>query len=204
MGGRVVELKGDAATADDYAALADLMILAAAGYVSPEAEDMLGEALQRDGRHPTARFYAGLLNAQTGRPDTAFEIWEPLMRESDPSAPWVAVIRNQLPEIAMRAGIDYTLPPLTRGPSVEDMAAAQDMSPEDRAAMIENMVEGLADRLANEGGGPQEWAQLIRALGVLGRTEQAIEVWTEAQNVFADPATRAPIDAAARAAGLLE
>ena len=71
--------------------------------------------------------------------------------------------------------------------------------------MINAMVAGLADRLANEGGTPQEWAQLISAYGVLGEIEKADLVWTEAQSVFAaTPEALAPITAAARAAGITE
>ena len=46
------------------------------------------------------------------------------------------------------------------------------------------MVERLGNRLATEGGSPQEWAQLLGALGVLGETDRAREIWTEAQGVF--------------------
>jgi cytochrome c-type biogenesis protein CcmH len=60
------------------------------------------------------------------------------------------------------------------------------MAPEDRAAMIEGMVAGLADRLATEGGPPEDWARLITAFGVLGRREQAQAVYDEALTVFAD------------------
>ena len=43
---KVIELSGDSATADTYADLAEMMILAAGGYVSPEAEQALIEALE--------------------------------------------------------------------------------------------------------------------------------------------------------------
>ena len=87
---RVVELRG---TANDYADYADLLILAAGGYVSPEAEEALLQALNRDSSNGAARYYAGLLAAQTGRPDQAFNLWRPLLEESQPDAPWVGPIR---------------------------------------------------------------------------------------------------------------
>jgi cytochrome c-type biogenesis protein CcmH len=64
------------------------------------------------------------------------------------------------------------------------MAAAQDMSPEDRQAMIRSMVEGLNDRLATEGGTAQEWARLITALGNLGETDRAKAIFAEALTRF--------------------
>ena len=46
---------------------------------------------------------------------------------------------------------------------------AAQMSPEDRQAMIENMVDGLAARLYENGGTPDEWARLIRSRRNLGQ-----------------------------------
>lgn len=70
----VIDLSGAGVTAEDHAALADTMILATGGYVSPEAEDALVRALELDPRNGTARFYMGLMWAQTGRPDEAFRL----------------------------------------------------------------------------------------------------------------------------------
>lgn len=202
---RVVALKGDAATADDFADLADLMVLAAGGFVSPEAEDVLRETLDRDPANGTARYYSGLLAAQTGRPDVAFRVWRALLAASPADAPWVAPIRAQIEPLSEIAGVDYVLPPLAdapAGPTAADIAAAEDMSPEGRMQMIRGMVDGLGERLATEGGPPEDWARLIRALGVLGRRDQAAAVWQEAQQVFPDDITRVPILRAARDAGV--
>lgn len=201
---RVAELSG---RASDYADLADLMILAAGGYVSPEAEAALGQALNRDPGNGTARYYAGLLAAQIGRPDQAFALWRVLLEESEPNDPWVAPIRDQLPEVASLSGERYQLPPLADlpGPTADDVAAAMDMAPEDRAAMIEGMVEGLAQRLATDGGPAADWARLIGALSVLGRQEEAAAIAAEARTVFADSeAALEIIDAARAQAGISE
>jgi len=50
--------------------------------------------------------------------------------------------------------------------------------------MIQSMVTSLSNRLANEGGTVNEWARLIRALGVLGETANASKIWKEAQTIF--------------------
>ena len=71
--------------------------------------------------------------------------------------------------------------------------------------MINAMVAGLADRLANEGGTPQEWAQLISAYGVLGDLDKAQVIWDEAKTTFAEtPDALAAVAEAARGAGLKE
>ena len=207
---KVIELNGDKATAEDFATFADLMILAAGGYVSPQAEAALVQALDRDPKNGTARYYAGLMYAQTGRPDITFQYWRPLLESSNPDAPWVAPIRAQIEEVAMRAGVDYRPPapdggPALRGPNAADMAAAADMTPEERMEMIRGMVEGLSERLATEGGSPAEWARLVNALGTLGETDRAAAIWAEAQQVFADnPEALATVRASAERVGVAE
>jgi cytochrome c-type biogenesis protein CcmH len=204
---QVIAIKGAAATGEDYAALGEMMILAAGGYVSPEAETELVKALQLDPLNGTAAYYAGLMFVQTGRPDRAFGLWAPLLDRSSPSDPWFEPLGAQIGAIAAEAGVEYT--PLATatapGPSGEDVAAAAEMSPEDRQAMIRSMVAQLNDRLATEGGTAEEWARLIGAYGVLGETDRAREIWTEAQARFADkPDDLAEVRAAAIRAGVAE
>lgn len=182
---QVIDLKARDATADDYARLADLYVMATGGYVSPEAELAAGEALARDRKNGTARFYIGLMWAQTGRPDHAFGFWRALLEEGPEDAPWIAPIREQIAALAAAAGVDYTPPAALKGPSAGDVAAASEMSAGDRAEMIKGMVAQLSDRLYSEGGSPEEWARLITSLGVLGEKDKAKEAWGKAQAAFA-------------------
>lgn len=48
---------------------------------------------------------------------------------------------------------------------------AANMAPEDRQAMIENMVAGLAARIYENGGSEEEWTRLIRSRQQLGQSE---------------------------------
>ncbi|WP_118134857.1 c-type cytochrome biogenesis protein CcmI [Oceanicella sp. SM1341] len=216
---RVVELAGDRASVREYADLAELMILAANGYVSPEAEQALAAALEADPADPAARYYAGLAMAQNGRPDGAWQLWTALLREGPPDAPWIQAIARQLPPLAEALGrampqipdapaTDAPLPGAQGalpGPDAEAMRNARDMDPEARTEMVRGMVDGLSQRLATEGGSPQEWARLIRSLGVLGETERAAAIWTEARDTFAsNPEAMTELRAAAEAAGVAE
>lgn len=185
---KVIALLGANVIAQDHAVLADLMVQAASGYVSPEAENALRAALEMDGRNGLAQYYIGQMFAQTGRPDRGFQIWRSLLESSPPEAPWVPAIRDQIEELAWLAGQNrYQLPAESgpiRGPSAEDMEAAQNMSAEERVSMIQGMVSQLSDRLASEGGPVDDWAQLIRAYGVLGDRIAAQAVYREARQVF--------------------
>ena len=202
---RGLSIKGDAAEAQDYIDYADLMILATGGYVSPEAETALLAALSREPHNGAGRYYMGLMLIQTGRPDQAFRTWERLLREGPADAPWIQPIRAQIEDAAMRAGVEYALPPEPglKGPSQADMQAAGEMSAEDRQEMIRGMVSQLADRLATDGGTPDEWARLISAYGVLGEMDKARSIWNEAQMVFKDrPDALETVRAGAQRAGL--
>ena len=202
---RLIGLKGETATAEDHAALAELMIMAAGGLVSAEAEAQLTEALTLDPRNGTARYYYGLMAAQVGRFDRTFGLWEPLLREGPPDAPWIAPIRAQIADVAARAGVSYTLPPdpALPGPDGDAVAAAEEMSEADRQAMIEGMVAQLGSRLATEGGTVEEWARLISSLAVLERQDEAAEIYAEALERFAgSPAQQSFLREAALNAGL--
>ena len=209
---QALSIKGEQATADDYVDYADMMILAAGGYVSPEAEAALRAALVRDPQNGPARYYVGLLQAQTGRPDNAFRTWDAALREGPAGAPHIRAIRAQIEEMAFRAGVNYTLPPegggpavAPSGPSAQDILNAEDMTGDERMEMIRGMVRNLSDRLALQGGNSTEWARLIGAWGVLGDERQARVIWQEAQSIFWDnPSGLAEVDEAARQAGLTE
>lgn len=196
--------------AKDFAETAELMIMAAGGYVSLEAESELRQALMLDGRNGPARYYWGLMLGQIGRPDMAYQIWAETLQAGPATAPWIDGIEEQIEEMAYRAGVDYT--PITpspgrgeplAGPSAEDLASAQEMSNEERQGMIRGMVSQLSERLANEGGSPQEWARLIGALGVLGEMDQAKAIHAEALQTFdGDDSALALITSAAQQAGI--
>ena len=202
---RVVAILGDDATAEDFALLAELMILAAGGYVSPEAERALAAARERDPAEGSARYYTGLMYAQGGRPDLAWPIWRRLLSDSAPDAPWVDPILGRIETVSALAGEPTRAAdlPLGRGPTADDVEAMAQMDPEDRMATIEGMVAGLATRLADQGGPPEDWARLITAYGVLDRPDAAAPVYAEARIVFdGDEAALTLLEQAAEQAGI--
>lgn len=206
---KVVALLGDRASGQDEVDLAELGVLAAGGYVSPEAEAALGRALALDPANPVGRYYSGLALLQGGRPDLAYRLWSALLAEGPADAPWVAAIRSEIGEVARLAGeppppeAGSAAPAGSAEPSAADVEAAGAMTPEARQGMVEGMVARLSDRLASEGGPPEDWARLIRALGVLGRRDEAAAILAEARAKLGDDqAARATLDAAAAEAGI--
>ena len=180
---RLLALRGVAASSNDHANMALALVSEAQGYVSPEAEAELRASLQREMGNELARYLVGEMFLQGGRYDQAFRFWRPLAEGGSPGSPWVASIRERIVQVAELAGIRYALPE-TSGPSAGDVAAAGDMSPEERQTMIQGMVAQLSDRLATDGGTVEEWNRLIRSLAVLERLPDAQKIYDEAKAKF--------------------
>ncbi|MCL5777331.1 c-type cytochrome biogenesis protein CcmI [Limibaculum sp. FT325] len=179
---RLIEIQGSAASADLYGRQAEAMALAADGYVSPEAEAVIAEALARDPAQPMARYYAGLAMLQSGQLEGAIAAWRAMLDEAPAGAEWRDFVAEMLAEAErIRDGGAAPSPATTPGPGAADMAEAGQMSAEERAAMIEGMVGRLEERLAAEGGEPEEFLRLINAYRVLGREEDARRAYEMSQ-----------------------
>ncbi|KIC08260.1 cytochrome C [Leisingera sp. ANG-M1] len=208
-----IRLANGQVNARDFTELAELRIMAAGGYVSPEAQTDLRKARAIDPEHGPARYYWGLMLGQIGRPDLAYREWAETLRSGPAEAPWIQGIQGQIEEMAFRAGVQHrpitpgggSAPAALPGPSTEQMEGAAELSAEEQQEMIRGMVTRLSDRLASEGGSADEWARLIGALSVLGDTDRARTIYDEARTVFsADPEALALIDTIAAQAGLAE
>jgi cytochrome c-type biogenesis protein CcmH len=201
---QTIALLGDAAVDTDFVRLLDFLVIGTQGYVSPEVEAITVSLLQADPDNTAAQYYAGLLYAQTDRPDRAFGFWRRVVEDGDQDTLYWDFAAGQIENVAAQLGIDYALPD-QRGPTADDLAAAQDMTDQDRNAMIQGMVGQLADRLATEGGPPQDWARLISSLAVLGENETALNVLSEAEASFGGDVQAVEIlRRAAQEAGLIE
>ena len=201
---RVIALKGDDATSEDLIRYADLLVAAADGFVSPEAEAVVETILTRDPENIAGRYYMGALFDRTDRPDLALRLWRGILESGAPESFHIAAARAQVGNTAFRAGVDYAPPPPQEA-GLDDLLGQAPEDTEARAAMIEGMVAGLADRLATQGGPVTDWARLITSYGVMGRTEDARAILAEARDVFgASQDALDVLDEAATAAGLAE
>ncbi|HUF56880.1 MAG TPA: c-type cytochrome biogenesis protein CcmI [Thermohalobaculum sp.] len=164
----LIALRGAEAPAGLHARKAEAMVMAARGYVSPEAERAVAAALAKDPAEPVARHYKAVAAAQAGRFDEALGLWRALRDEAEASSPWAETLDAMIAEIeAVRAA------PAAPGPSASEIEAAAGMTPEERQAMIERMVGSLEARLMSEGGTMEEWLRLMTSYDRLGRAEDA-------------------------------
>ena len=192
------------------AARGEALVLAADGLVTPAAIEDFRAVNVKEPLEPRSRYYLGLARSQAADAAGALDWWIALEADTPPGAPWQALLAQRIDEIGMETGIDVAslraaerkiraereremavLVPndlsaaAAPGPTADDVAAAQDMTPEDRSAMIQSMVDRLASRLRQEPDDLDGWLRLARAYGVLGDAEQA-------KNAHANAARLAP------------
>ena len=182
---RALALAGDKASSQDHALMALALVVEAQGYVSPEAELQVKQSLTLDVTNEISRYLVGEMFLQGGRYDYAFKFWRPIAESGNPESPFVQQVRDEIADVAELAGIRYApAADAGSGPSAGDVAAAAEMTPEERQAMIEGMVAQLSDRLATEGGDVEDWNRLIRSLAILERLDEAQKIYDEAKAKF--------------------
>ncbi|HMK80569.1 MAG TPA: c-type cytochrome biogenesis protein CcmI [Xanthobacteraceae bacterium] len=173
-------LRLNGASADREADLGEALLGAANGVVTAEAKAAFDRALVQDPNNPKARFFLGVAAQQDGQRDKAAAIWKELLKDAPPNAPWIGMVREGL------AQLGETAP----GPGADDVAAAAQMSAQDRAAMVRGMVERLAARLKQDGSDVEGWLRLVRAYTVLGERDRALSAVTDARRALGHDADK--------------
>jgi cytochrome c-type biogenesis protein CcmH len=183
---------------------AEAEISAAKGIIGAAARKSLVTTLKLDPREPRARYYLGLAESQAGRRAEALKVWLALEADSPPDAPWVSVLTTRIKDLAAEAGIDAkelaarrqklgitarAQTPRDRGPSAEDVEAAQSLVPKERMAFIRTMVARLAERLEGAPDDADGWQKLGRSYRVLGDA-------VKSKNAYAKAAALRPKDVA--------
>lgn len=174
--------------------LGEALIAAANGIVTAEAKTALDRAAL-DPAEDKAQFFLGLAAEQDGKLAEAAAIWRKLLAAASPDTPWRPLVEQSL------ARVDPNAAP--SGPTLDDIVAAQSLSPEQRSAMITGMVERLAARLKEDGSDFEGWLKLARAYVVLGERDKARAAIANARGAFRDDSEKQRrIDDAARALGV--
>jgi cytochrome c-type biogenesis protein CcmH len=176
------------------------LVLANNGVVSEEARAALERAVALDANLTEPRILIAIAKEQDGQFAAAIEDWRAILAKSEGDAPWRQMVEQRIasdeahlagkpvpgepvPDEAAPGG---TVPdrPVAGGPSGADIAASQDMSPADRQAMIEQMVQRLAARLDQDGSDLAGWLKLVKAYSVLERKDDAEKALARAKTQF--------------------
>ncbi len=176
--------------ADLMTDMGESLVLANNGLVSNEAQEVFEAARKVSPKHMKARFYVALAQRQEGKTAEAIAGWTAMLAESAPDAPWRTAVEQQISS----AGGDVPKAPavaggqMPKGPVLteEQIQQGQQMNASDRTAMIRSMVEGLDERLTEDGADIDAWLRLIRARMVLGEKDKAADALNRAAEALKD------------------
>jgi cytochrome c-type biogenesis protein CcmH len=168
-------------TPDLQTSLAEALLLDAGDAGSDEAIALLRAAADADPTHAMSRLYLASVLTGQGQYEEAIPLWQAALALSSGDEPWLPAARQGL-AVAQNGGV----------------APASDQE----AEMIGQMVSGLAERLAAEGGSVEEWTQLVRAYLVLGDTTRAQAAYDDAVKAWPQAFDRGELDTLALGAGL--
>ncbi|HXF54117.1 MAG TPA: c-type cytochrome biogenesis protein CcmI, partial [Hyphomicrobiaceae bacterium] len=167
--------------------------------VTEPARKAFERALQLDPVRLEPRFWLALAKEQDGSLAEAAAAYRALLAAMPPETPWRPLVEERLAAVSFRLDQDGQAP----GPGADDVAAAAELPPEQRKLMVEQMVEGLARKLAQNGRDLAGWQRLLRSYTVLGRTDEAERALGRARAALAgDEAALAELNAFARRLGL--
>jgi cytochrome c-type biogenesis protein CcmH len=167
--------------ADVKVAYAESLMSATNGQVTDEAKQAFEMALAADPSNIRARFNLALYDFQSGKVQDAQDAWVKLAGDLPADSQWRPEIQKGLDEASAKLGtpapkvVTAAAPPAAapKGPTPADMAAAGSMSPQERSAFIDSMVEGLKAKLEANPNDRDGWVRLGRSYGVLGRWSDA-------------------------------
>lgn len=156
--------------------LGEALYSAAGGIVTEEAGLAFQTARELDPQDPRPQFFLAVALAQSGKRDEARAAFNTMIDSAPEGAPWLSAVRSQIAALGA-AGLGTA--PLDgagaapRDPTAADIAAAREMSPEDRQAMIQLMIDGLESRLADNPDNIEGWVRLVRSHAVTGNRIKA-------------------------------
>jgi cytochrome c-type biogenesis protein CcmH len=156
--------------------LAETLALADEGRMGTESIALLARAAPMLPNDPRPDFYLGLAARQAGDAEGALARWRALLARSPADAGWMANLRQRIAEAEGAVAAP--------GPRAEDIAAAQNLPEEARAAMVRGMVDRLRTRLQAEPDDGEGWLRLARAERVLGNLGGAMVALTNAERLL--------------------
>lgn len=150
--------------------LGEALIAVSGGPITAEAEGLFEKAAALEPDDIRPQYYLAQGEMQDGNADGAVKRLQTFLDKAPADAPWRAQVEQTIARIR---GIAPQAP--ANGPTTEDVDAAASMSPEDRQAMVEGMVQRLDESLRENGGDIDGWKRLVRSYMILNRRDDALD-----------------------------
>ena len=189
----------DDASSATFSMLAEALVSSEQGIVTPKAETAIDRAIELDPSNPAGAFYKSMAMAQKGEEAAAHALLLSQLDAADGFAPWMEAFIAQANQIARTLGRDQIAladyAPMAgggAGPTAEDVAAAGNMSDEDRGEFIRSMVNRLAEKLEDKPDDLDGWLRLANAYTVLGEKPNAVSAYERALILLSDIAPDDP------------
>ncbi|NTJ41725.1 c-type cytochrome biogenesis protein CcmI [Agrobacterium larrymoorei] len=165
--------------------LGETLVAANEGIVVEDARSAFADAEKMRPGNPRAQFYLALALEQAGKMVEAREAFDNILKASPAGAPWIPLVQAHLQATGGDTAIAAAPQPEAPGnPSAQDIAAANDMTPADRQAMIAGMVESLDAKLKENPDNFEGWMRLVRSYAMLKDADKAKEALQSGLKVF--------------------
>ena len=170
------------------------LLNASGGEFTPQISNFAAMAERTDPSNPAAAFLNGLAIEKNETANMAIANWHKVIERFPNDGQGLnAKIQDRIKELSLTTNgaiiSGPTVPnetPKFRGPTEDQIRDAQSMSEDDRRAMINAMVDGLALRLEDDPGDIDGWERLMKSYSVLGDKDAVIEAYDMASKIFAE------------------
>ncbi|MDE2382987.1 MAG: c-type cytochrome biogenesis protein CcmI [Alphaproteobacteria bacterium] len=169
----------------DYkSAMAESIVQAAQGTVTPKAQDLINDVLAKQPKDLRARFYDALGHEQSGDQQGALDRWLALLADAPADAGWRDDVKARAADLAKALGKDVSAQ-LNAGAAAAAPAEKQ-IGQGEKNAMVSGMIAQLAAKLQANPKDRDGWAMMIRSLIVTGDQKGADEALAKALDIFKD------------------
>ncbi len=177
---RVMKLNGPNAVL--LSGYGEALVMANDGIVDDQAKKVFRESMRLDATKPTAQYYLGLAEIQSGNKEGAIKRWQDMLASAPADAGWRPQIEAQIRKAGGKVA-KSAAPAPGAGSGAPDIAA---------------MVSGLAAKLEKNGNNLNGWLMLARAYSVLNRPADTAKALDSAEKFFKSDAEAMRKIAAAR------
>lgn len=171
---------------DRLIGLSEALMVKANGRIEPEAQALLDKVTELDPLDLRPQLLHVRSQIQAGNKPQAIALLQTMLDNGPKDAPWRSEVEQSIAQLRGDASSQRPAAPgnapvtgeeaatKRAGPTTEDIEAAAQMSSDDRAAMVQSMVDNLAAKMRDNPADTDGWKQLIRAYMVLNQRDKAL------------------------------